>query len=153
MPSYCCSSSDFLQSPYTVLLSNFFCLFRAPPDVVVLFLVFLRSFRFKSFLSLFSPFVTQIKNFCNDPGFFFLLMMYAKYLTDCFSLFGVEGGDHGIHVCIFIIHDGEDAHFLPTIAWNSHCLRLKCNVSSSTLTQIFNKDKLMGTLLSLFFPQ
>ena len=34
MPSYCCSSSDFLQSHYTV----FFSLFHAPLDVVVHFL-------------------------------------------------------------------------------------------------------------------
>ena len=36
---------------YTV----FFCLFHAPLDVAVHFLVFLRSFRFESFLSQFSP--------------------------------------------------------------------------------------------------
>ena len=57
---------------YTTLFSYpvFFCLFHAPLGVVVHFLVFLRSFRFKSFLSQFSPFVAQIKNFCSDPGFF-----------------------------------------------------------------------------------
>ena len=50
MPSYCCSSSDFLQSHYTVLLSSFFfSLFHAPLDVVH-FLVFLRSFRLNFFL-------------------------------------------------------------------------------------------------------
>ena len=56
----------------TTLFSHpvFFCLFHAPLDVVH-YLVFLRSFRFKSFLSEFSPFVTQIKNFCSDPEFFF----------------------------------------------------------------------------------
>ena len=48
----------------------FFSLFHAPLDVVVHSLVFLRSSRLKSFLSQFSPFVAQIKNFCNDPGFF-----------------------------------------------------------------------------------
>ena len=58
--------------------------FHAPLDVVVHFLVFLRSFRLKSFLSQFSPFVAQIKNFCSDPGFF-LLTMCAKDLTGCFS--------------------------------------------------------------------
>ena len=62
----------------------FFCLFHAPLDVVVHFLVFLRSFRFESFLPQFSSFVTQIKNFCSDPGFS-LLMMFAKDLTGCFS--------------------------------------------------------------------
>ena len=48
----------------------FFSLFHAPLDVFVHFLVFLRSFRLKSFLSQFSPFVAQIENFCSDPGFF-----------------------------------------------------------------------------------
>ena len=46
-----------------------FCLFRAPLDGVVRILIFLRSFKFKSFLSQFSPFVAQIKNLCSDPGF------------------------------------------------------------------------------------
>ena len=49
----------------------FFCLFHAPLDVVVHFLVFFRSFMFKSFLTHFSPYVVQIKNFCSNPGFFF----------------------------------------------------------------------------------
>ena len=48
-------------------------LFHAPLDVVVHFLVFLRSFifRLKSVLSQFSSFVAEIKNFCSNPGFFF----------------------------------------------------------------------------------
>ena len=72
MPSYCCSSSYLLQSHYTVLLSSFLLPFHAPLDVVVVhFLVFLWSCRFRSVLSMFSPFVTQIKNFCSDPYFFF----------------------------------------------------------------------------------
>ena len=49
----------------------FFCLFHASLNVVVHFLVFLRSFRFKWCLSQLSPSVAQIKNFCSDPGFFF----------------------------------------------------------------------------------
>ena len=72
--------------------SVFFSLFRELFDVVVHFLVFLRSFRLKSFLSQFSPFVAQIKNFCSDPGFC-LLTMFAKDLTGCFSHCYVEGGD------------------------------------------------------------
>ena len=88
---------------YPVFLS----LFHAPLDVVVHFLVFLRSFRLKLFFQ-FSPFVTQIENFCSDSGFFFfLLTMFAKGLTDCFSHCCVEGGDHLIYVCIFVAHDGE----------------------------------------------
>ena len=74
---------------YLVFLS----LFHAPLDVVVHFLAFLSSFRLESFLSQFSPFVAQIKYFCSDPGFF-LLTMFAKDLTGCFSHCCVEGGDH-----------------------------------------------------------
>ena len=48
----------------------FYCLFHAPLAVVV-FLVFLRSFMFESFLSRSSPFVAQIKHLCSDPFFFF----------------------------------------------------------------------------------
>ena len=72
-----------LVSPLTVVLPQiffnfttlfsypvFFCLFRASLDAVVHFLVCLRSFRFKSFFSPFSPFVTQIKNFSRDLGIF-----------------------------------------------------------------------------------
>ena len=83
-----------------------FCPFHAPLYVVVHFLVFFRSFRFKSFLPQFSPFVAQIENFCSDPGFF-LLTMFAKNLTGCFSHCCVEGGDHWICVCIFVAHNGE----------------------------------------------
>ncbi|WP_419589332.1 hypothetical protein, partial [Thiolapillus sp.] len=74
---------------YPVLFS----LFRAPLNVVVHLLVFRSSFRLKSFLSQFSPLVAQIKNFCSYPGFF-LLTMFAKDLTGCFSHLCVEGGDH-----------------------------------------------------------
>ena len=38
---------------------------------------------------------------------FFLLMMFAKDLTGCFSHCCVEGGDHWIYVCVFVAHDGE----------------------------------------------
>ena len=64
-----------LVCPFTVVLPQiffnlntlfsfpvFFSLFHAYLDVVVHIPVFLRSFRFKSFLSQFSPFVAQIKN-------------------------------------------------------------------------------------------
>ena len=33
--------------------------------------------------------------------------MFAKDLNGYFSHCGDEGGDHWIHVCIFIIHDGK----------------------------------------------
>ena len=48
--------------------SVFFCLFHAPLDVAVHFLVFLKSFRFESFRSQLSPFFAQIKNFCSGPS-------------------------------------------------------------------------------------
>ena len=80
----CCSSSDFLQSHYTVLPSSyplpfsraFWWCFSRP--------LFLRFFRFESFLSQFSLFVAQTKNICDDPCFL-LLTMFAKDLTGCFS--------------------------------------------------------------------
>ena len=37
----------------------------------------------------------------------FLLTMFAKDLTGCFSHCCVKGGDHCIYVCIFVAHDGE----------------------------------------------
>ena len=70
--------------PLTVVLSQIFfyltqlfsypvSFFHASVNVVVHFLVFLRSFWFESVLSQFSPFVAQIKNFCSDPGFFIFI--------------------------------------------------------------------------------
>ena len=58
----------------------------------------IRAFGFESFLSQFSLFVAQLKNFCSDPGLF-LLTMFAKDFTDCSSHCCVEGGDHWIQVC------------------------------------------------------
>ena len=55
---YCYSSSEFLQSHNTALLS-IISRIHAPLDVVVHVFVFLRSFRFRSFLSQFSPFVAR----------------------------------------------------------------------------------------------
>ena len=75
-----CSSISLHYSPFQFSLA----FFHAPLDVVLHFLVLLRSFRFESFLSQFSPFVAQIKNFCSDPGFF-LLMMFARDLNSCIS--------------------------------------------------------------------
>ena len=37
---------------------------------------------------------------------------FAKDLTGCFSHCCVEGSDHGIHACIFIIHVGERCKLL-----------------------------------------
>ena len=46
-----------------------FAFFHVSLDVVVHFLVFLRSFRLESFLSQFPPFVAHIKNVCSDRCF------------------------------------------------------------------------------------
>ena len=73
MPSYCCSSSDFLQSHHTVLLSSFPLPFSCISWRSCHFLVFLRSFGFESFPRQFSPFVAQIKNVRSDPVFFYFL--------------------------------------------------------------------------------
>ena len=102
MLSYCCSSSDFLQSHYTV----FFSLFHAPLDVVVHFLVFLRFFRLKSFF-LSSLLLSHRSRISAVIQVFFLLRMFAKDLTGWFSHCCVEGGDHWIYFCIFVAHDGE----------------------------------------------
>ena len=103
-----------LVCPLTVVLPQiattpfsypvFFCLFHALLDVVH-FLIFLRSIRFKCILSQFSPSIVQIKNFSYDQGF--SPLMCAKDLTGSFSHYCVEGGDHWVHVCIFIVHDGD----------------------------------------------
>ena len=87
-----------ILSPYPV----FCCIFHAPLDDVVHFLVSIRSFRFKSVLSQFSHFVAQIKNFFSDSGFF-LLTMFVKDLNGSFNHCCVEDGDHSVHVCIFIV--------------------------------------------------
>ena len=92
----------------------FFCLFHSPLDVVLHFLVFLRSFRLKSLLSQFSLFVAQIENFCGDQ---IHLTMFAKDLTGCLSHCCVEGGGHWLYVCIFVAHDGERCKPPPIIAW------------------------------------
>ena len=56
---------------------------------------------------------------------FCLLTMFAKDLTDCFSHCCVEGGDHWVHVCIFIVHDGERCNH-PAY----HCLEVSNTLGS-----------------------
>ena len=86
----------------------FFSLFHAPLDVVVHLLVFLRSFRLKSFLSRFSPFIAQIENFCSDPRFF-LLTMFA---TAVLKVVIIES--KSVSSLLMLV---RGANFLPTIAW------------------------------------
>ena len=86
---------QILFSLTTLFSYPVFCsFFHASLYVVIHFFVFFRSFRLIFFLSQFSPFVAQIKNLCSDTGFVFLLTMFAKNLTGCFSHCCIEGGDH-----------------------------------------------------------
>ena len=81
----------------------FFSLFHAPLD------------RLKYFLPQFSPFVAQIKNSSSDLDFF-LLTVFAKNLTGCFSHCCVEGGDRCIYVSSLLMMV-RGANFPPIIAW------------------------------------
>ena len=86
MSSCCCFSWDFLQFHLP-------CIFQ---------ILQVRIFYF-SVLS----FYRKDQEIRQWPGFFFLLTMFAKDLTGCFSHCCVEGGDHWIYVCIFVAHDSE----------------------------------------------
>ena len=101
---------------FSISKAIFLCLFHAPLDVVVQFLLFPSSLRFKSFLSQFSSFVAQIKNICSDPGFL-LPMVFAKDFTLSFGHCSFDGGDHWVHVCLIIVMMVRVANFLPIIAW------------------------------------
>ena len=94
MPSWCYSSSDFLQSHTLFFYPFCFAFFRH------LLMLLFTSTHFSGHSG--SRF---FENFCSDPGFF-LLAMFAKDLTGCFSHCCVNGGDHWTHVFIFIVHDG-----------------------------------------------
>ena len=118
-----------LICPFTVVLPQiffnltslfsypvFFSLFHAPIDVLVHFLVFLRSFRLIFFLSQFSPFVAQIKNFCSDPGFFLLTMFARISLTvSVTAVLKVVITESRTASSLFMMVRG--ANFPPIIAW------------------------------------
>ena len=160
MLSYCCFSSDAFNLTTEFSYPVFFCPFHAPLDVVVPFPIFLRSFRFESFLFQFSPFVTQIKTFCSDPCYF-RLTVFAKDLTGCFSHCCVEGGGHQTHVYVFITHDGERCNLPPIMVWRvSNTLgsfsfslfrrRWKVIIRKSLLLSISGPGKLR--VLAMFTP-
>ena len=84
-----------LVCPLTVVLSQIFfslitlfsypvfcSLFHAPLDVVVHFLTFLRAFRFKSFLSQFSPFVASRDTKENDLLTCYRLITQIAYFRE-----------------------------------------------------------------------
>ena len=85
--------------PYPV----FFCLFHAPLEVVVHFLVFFQILQ----VQIVSFSVISIgrtdQEFLQWPRFF----LFWRCLPGCFSHCCAEGGDHWLHVCIFIVHDDE----------------------------------------------
>ena len=88
MPCYCCSSSDFLQSHYTVLL--FF---------MHLLMLLFTSLYFSdplgsNLFSLSSLLLSHRSRISAVIQGFFLLTMFAKDLASCFSHCCVEGGDH-----------------------------------------------------------
>ena len=79
---------------FTVLLSSFFSLpFSCASGCCCSLPCISQILQVQTVSSQFSPSVAQIKNFCSDQGFF-LLTMFAKDLTGCFSHCCVEGGDH-----------------------------------------------------------
>ena len=93
----------------TVLLSSFlepfsctsWCCCSLPCELSQILQV--RIFSFSVFLLLsHRSRISAVSSCC-----FFLLTMFAKDLTGCFSHCCVEGGDHRIYVCIFVAHDGE----------------------------------------------
>ena len=127
MPSYCCSSSDFLQSHYTVLLFSFLLPFSCTSWCCSLPCIF----------QILQIQINSLKNFCSDPGFF-LLMMVAKDLTGCFSHCCVEGGDHRVQIYIFIVHNGERCK-LPAyiLAYPPNCIFRNKNRQNPEQSLIF----------------
>ena len=92
----------------------FFCLFHAPLMLLFTSLYFSDpsgSNRF--FLS--SLLLLHWSRISLVTQNFFLLAMFAKDLTGCFNHCCVEGGDHRIHVCVFIIRDGDRCKLPPII--------------------------------------
>ena len=90
MPSYCCSSSDFLQSHYTVLLSTSFAFFMHLLKLLFISL----SLSDPSGANLFflsSLLLSHRSRISAVTQGFFLLTMFAKDLTGCFSHCCVEG--------------------------------------------------------------
>ena len=108
---------------WTILDSSRFPLFHSGqvfhqlvcPLTVVLPQIFFNLttlFSYEAFFSLFlsSLLLSHRSRISAVIQFFFLvffLTMFAKDLTGCFSHCCVEGGDHWIHVCIFIVQDGK----------------------------------------------
>ena len=144
MSSYCCSSSGFLQSDYTVLLSGFLLPFSCTfwcccslPCISPILQVHVFSFTVLSFCRTDPEFPQWLR-------FFPPLTMFAKDLTGCFSHCCVEGGDHWVQV-FFIVHDGERCTF-P--AYDS----LK-GFQHIRIFQLFEVNtRVLGVLACWFFP-
>ena len=98
--------------------SVFFSLFRAPLDVVVHFLVFLRSFRLKFFLSHFSSFFHADQEFLQWPRFFFFWrclprISLAVSVTAVFKVVIIES--MSVSLLLMMV---RGANLPPIIAWN-----------------------------------
>ena len=106
MPSCCCSSSDFLQSHYTFLLSSFLLPFSCTSWCSCSFLCISQIPRVRIFSFSVRSFCRTGQEFLQWPRVF-SLTMFAKDVTGCFNHYCVEGGDHLIHFWIFVIYDGE----------------------------------------------
>ena len=110
MPSYCCSSSDFLQSHYTVLLSSFLLPFSCTswcccslPCISQILRVQIVSFSVLSFCRTDQEFLQWSRVFSSDD-----VCQGSHWPFNCCR---VEGGDHWLKVCVFIVHDGERCKF------------------------------------------
>ena len=111
MPSYCSSSDRFLQSHYAVLLSSFILFFSCTSWCCCSFLYISQILQAQIFSFSVLSFCCTDQEFLQSPRVFFFwrldVLMFAKDLTGCFSHCCAWGGEHRVHVCIFIVHDGE----------------------------------------------
>ena len=121
MPSYCCFSSDFLQSHYTVLLSPIqFSFFVFMHLLMLLFTsLYFTDPSVSNLLFLSSLLMSHRSRISAAIQVFFLLMMFAKDLTGCFSHCYVKLKVVTIESMsvssLFMIVRG--ANFLPIVAW------------------------------------
>ena len=115
MPSYDSSSSDFFFNLTTLFSYQIvFSLFHAPLDVVVHFLVFLRSFRLKSLLFQFSSLSHRSRISAVIQGFFFCLprISLAVSVTAVLKVMIIES--MSVSSLLMMV---RGANLPPIIAW------------------------------------
>ena len=109
MPSYHCSSSYFRQSLTTVFsYLALLCLFRTPLYVDVRFPVFPSG---SIFFFLSSLLLSRRSRISAVTQVLFFWRCLPRISLGCFRYCCVEGGDHWICVCNFIVNDGERCKF------------------------------------------